>query len=70
MSDYIESIGSIEINTPGTGTDIDAANVINEYKGAPEVTENSTVKEKIKEFDCSYSAPKQILVKRYKLKKM
>ena len=70
MSDYIESLDSIDINTPGTGTDVDATKVVNEYKGAPTITENTSVKEEAKEFDTPYSAPKKIIVKRYKLKKM
>ena len=70
MSDYVENIESIELNASKTGTDVDAENIINEYTKATIITESEPVGDKTKVSDCSYSAPKKILVKRYKLKKM
>lgn len=70
MSDYTESLDSLAIDRPGTGTDVDTGRIITEYNGAPQKTENATVKDEKNDFDSSYTAPKQIFVKRYKLKKM
>ena len=70
MSDYIESLDSIENNTPGTGLDVDVDEVVNEYKGAPAITENTFDNDVKEEFDYPYTAPKMILVKRFKLKKL
>ena len=70
MSDYVENIKSIELNASKTGTDADVENVINEYPKATITTEHEPVSEETKVSDFLYSAPKKILVKRSKLKKM
>ena len=69
MSDYVENFESIELNASKTGTDVDAE-IINEYTKATIITESEPVGDKTRASDRLYSAPKKILVKRYKLKKM
>lgn len=66
MIDYNKDINP---NAPGTGSEKDLNNIISEYNGVPSITENEDENINVEEFDCSYSAPKRIIVKRFKLKK-
>lgn len=72
MDDYSKIFDTINPVINETGTDIGSGIgvVVNEYKGAPVNTENDNAVDEIREFDSTYMAPKRVLVKRYKLKKI
>lgn len=72
MDDYFKIIDTINPAFNETGTDMgrETGVVVNEYNGAPVNTESDKVVDEIREFDSTYSAPKRVLVKRYKLKKI
>lgn len=68
MSDYNNDI---DPNVPVTESELDSHNVINEYNGAPLITEDKNEEgiEVVDGFNYPYTASKKIIVKRYKLKK-
>lgn len=74
MNDYSKLLESInpagEQNSTGTDTSSGHATVINEYAGVPSNTETDNKVEDKKEFESVYMAPKKVIVKRYKLKKL
>ena len=74
MNDYSNVLESINLagGKDATGTDVSSGSaiVINEYAGVPSKTETDNKVEDKKEFESVYLAPKKVIVKRYKLKKL
>lgn len=70
MDDYSKIFETTNPSIPETGTDIDYSSITTEYNGVPDNTENERISGDIREFDTMYTAPKTVVVRRYKLKKM